>query len=665
MDDNELRALAHRVRDRVEGGVDLDTDLDRAITGSKRDRGRNRRWVGIGGVAAGLVVAVAAVSLVTRGGGDDVLRSSEPAPVEESTPDTDMSTASSVFDETSPILDVPGPTTAPVATSTECQGVSSGGDFDTGGFGTILAAPDASSLTVSITSQARGGCPLDEVDVVIDVTNTGNEVVAFASELGVLLSAGPTKWPVGAPEEMKLAPSESRSQTVSILIPDGVAPGTYTLLVAGYEASTPFVVYESTATVDAVDTSPRDLFETMAPTEGAPAVLGEIPDGYRPVYAYSDVTPAASTPPSWSATLVQNPDDDVPIKPYLIVQIEDLGDADPYLGFPGLVDTPEVTFGAFTGRLAEIAPGHPTFVVLLDDSRRLMIGGRTNEADLAALADGLTVETASVVGEIATVPDGYEIVDEGPTNGRGEMTQWNVGYAREQLMASLLTVRATLNPQTAAANRLLGPMPTDVVDINGYTGYLGSGRVVFDVTPNYQIELTREDDFTESSIISDEELLQLARTIAPINEDELDEIRSTAANNPLTPTDNPCVFYIRTSDPVATPQVTQRADGVWTTTTPGTFTMDISTTQPMDTVTIGITSPNSSDIIALAVLEDLDDTQTVQVTWDGIANGETAQPGDYDVSIKATPADTNAQSCTGDTATSESTGSTSIAFQVT
>ena len=664
MDDNELRALAHRVRDRVEGGVDLDTALDRAISGSKRDRGRTWSRVGIAGVAAGLVVVVAAVSLVTRGGGDDVLRSSEPAPVEVSTPDADVSTATSVLDETSPTLDVPASTSVPVAADTECQGVPPAGGFDSGGFGTVPSALDASSLTVSITAEAQGGCPLDELDVVIDVTNTGTDVVAFASELGVLLSAGSAKWSVGAPEEMKLAPGESRSQTVSILIPNSVAPGTYTLLVAGYEASAPFVVYESAATVDAVDTSPRGLFETVAPADGVPAVLGEIPDGYRPVYANTDVRPAASTLPSWSATLVQNPGDDERIKPYLIVQIEDLADADPYLGFPGLADTAEVTFGAFTGRITYLAPGHPTFVVLLDDSRRLMIGGRTSEVDLVALADGLTVETASVVGQIATVPDGYEIVDGGPMNGRGEMTRWDVGYAREQLMASLITVRATLNPETTAANQLLMPTPSDVVDINGYTGYLGSGRVVFDVSPNYQIELTREDDFTESPIISDEELLRLARTIVPISNDEFSDIRAAAANNPLTPTDNPCSFYIRASDPVATPQVTQRADGLWTTTTPGAFTIDITTTQPLGTVTVGVTSLGSSDLIPLAMLEDLDDTATVEVAWDGTDNGQPAPPGDYYVFIQAAPIEINDQSCTADTAAHQSLASTNTAFQV-
>ena len=662
MDDNELRALAHRVRDRVENSVDLDAGLESVMSARKGVRNRTRHWVGLAGVAAAVVIVVTAVSVVTRDGGDDVLRSAESTEVEVSVADSSVSTTIAV--ETEPSSVPPESTDVPAAAPTECDGAPAVGDVGTGGFPTVPEAPNASSLSVSITSEVAGGCPLDEVDVTIDVTNSGTEVVTFVSDLGVLLSAGSANWSVGAPTEMKLAPTESRSQDITITIPVDVAPGTYTLLVAGYEASTPFVVYETATPTDAVDTSSRDLFETVSPTDGAPAALSAIPDGYRPVIANTDVRPAASTF-GWSATLVKDASDDVEIKPYLFVQIEDLADANPYEGFPGLADTPEVTLGAFTGRLVDIAPGHPTFVVLLDDSRRLMIGGRADEADLAVLAEGLTVDAEGVVGEIGAEPDGYEIVDVRSMNGSGETTQWAIAYAREQLMASLVTVRATVNPETAAANELLMPTPTEVVDINGYTGYLGEFRVVFDVSPSYQIALTREIAFAGSPLVSDEELLRLARTIAPISQEEFNNVAATAAQNPLTPTDNPCAFYVRASDPVETAEVTQGADGGWTTTTPGTFTVDLSTTQPMGTVTLIIRSLNSSDTTPLVVVEDLDDTATVDVTWDGFIEGQPAPPGDYTVSIKATPADNNTSSCTADGVLSDSTAGTSMAFQTT
>lgn len=105
MDDNELRALAHRVRDRVESSVDVDVALNDVVAGSRTNRGPTRKWIALGGAAAAAVLVVAAIGLVTRDD-NEMVRSSGPAAVDTSTdtatPGTEVTTTTSLLDETDP-----------------------------------------------------------------------------------------------------------------------------------------------------------------------------------------------------------------------------------------------------------------------------------------------------------------------------------------------------------------------------------------------------------------------------------------------------------------------------------------------------------------------------------------------------------------------------------
>ena len=396
--------------------------------------------------------------------------------------------------------------------------------------------------------------------------------------------------------------------------------------------------------------------------EGGPAAFGVVPDGYRVVLANVNTAGSAATATDttdgWVATFIRRPGNDSDLAAYIQVQIERVTGSDPFEGFPGLAETPDVTMGSFTGKVVDLASGYPTLVVVLGDSQRILIGGRTSVADIEVVADGLQLRADSAGADATTLPEGYELVDESPIAGSVATQEWTVSYAREQLTSSLVTIRARRNPKEPALLKLLFPSGARTVDINGFSGVVYPFGITFDVSPTYQIDLSREP---RGASISDDDLIVLARSIVAISDQQFGDLQRQANQHPLSPTDMPCSFYVTRSDPQSDVPLSQTDSG-WAVPVPGSFTIDLTARQPLRDVTVGIQSPDSTDITPLVIVDQLTQYATVNVAWDGTIKGAQAPPGNYQVTLAASPAEPAAGQCTADP--TPSSGSLNITFEV-
>ena len=189
----------------------------------------------------------------------------------------------------------------------------------------------------------------------------------------------------------------------------------------------------------------------------------------------------------------------------------------------------------------------------------------------------------------------------------------------------MVQVWARINRANSALMSLLRPDRAEIVDVNGYAGVLFDTGVVFDVSPTYQIAVTRE---TPDSQVTDDQLLALARTVVAISADEFAAIDADAATHRLTPTDMPCGFYLR---------VEAVGGGAVLAILPNSVPVDLSTTQPMATVTLSVRSATDTRDIPVLTVTHLTDPQHLEVSWDGMIDGAPAPAGDYTLSADGTP----------------------------
>jgi len=387
--------------------------------------------------------------------------------------------------------------------------------------------------------------------------------------------------------------------------------------------------------------------------DAGPVALSVVPDGYRVVMANVDTT---TSPPvtnqtvptaadGWSATYLRRPASDEELAPYLTVIIENITNGDPYWGYPDTLNGADVTVGPFSGRFDNsTGSGYMSFIARVSDTQHLVIGGRTTIDDITTVAEGLELARDGVTAQATTLPDGFELVDEGSRSRQPSYGgTWAVSYAKGQLGDTLITVRAVSHPREPAVMRLLGPSPSRFVDINGYEGVLNDQGLAFDISPTFQIQLSH-DRFSGPPTTVSEDLIALARTIVGVTDQQFAELQSEAAADPLTPTDMACGFYVHIDNAhSADPAATTDDRGILVLPAGATVTVDLSTTQPLGAVTFGLTEdtppdPNhSTDLtnVTLATLELLDQPTSVQLTWDGTVDGTPAPPGSYTVSYGA------------------------------
>jgi hypothetical protein len=452
-------------------------------------------------------------------------------------------------------------------------------------------------------------------------------------------------------------------QTTRTLIP--AAPATTSAATDAPTTSPPTSVPPTTGNTPATDPPTVGLPLASVGDGGGPAAFGTVPAGYRVVMTddglWTQNQGAIGT--DWAATFVRRPSSDHELAGYIQVQITNITDGDPYFGFPGLGETPDVTMGPFTGKVQVEPPGYLTFVVALSDSQRMFIDGRADAADIKVVAQNLRLRTEALGAVVTTLPTGYEFIGEGALSG-GVVAdrEWRVSYAREQLQGSLMTVSARVHPQNSALADVMSPAPSRIVVINGFVGVLSVFGLTFDVSPTFQINLSRDTVTTPpGGAVSDDELIGFARSIVAISEQQFAELKDEAAKHPLTPTDMQCSFYIQSSAPRSVGAMST-AEGQTVISAPGSFTIDLTTTQPLGEVTIGVRTMMNPDVTTLNTLQRLTEPTTVNVAWDGTIGGQTAPAGIYVITLQATPAETKPGQCTPDTAGTART--IDVAFEV-
>jgi len=395
---------------------------------------------------------------------------------------------------------------------------------------------------------------------------------------------------------------------------------------------------------------------------GGPVAAGVVPAGYRPVLVQETHTDPPSTNPSvaaadlasqgWSATFIRRPTGDQQASS-IFIMIENISNNDPYWGYPGTLGAPEVTMGAFTGKIDGSTPSNPWFVAPLNATQHVVISGTTTVADIQTVAEGLQLRAGGVGADATKLPDGYEQVDEGSRARPDSVADWSVRYVREQLSNSLITVRGVSEPREPALMNLLGPGAARIVDINGYEGVLSPRGLYFDVSPVFQVQVTR-DSFTGDSAATDEDLIAFASSVVGISAEQFAELKESAAEHPLTPTDMPCPFYIHGDQPRSEDPAASVVHDYLSVSPGSTITVDLTATQPLGAVTFGLESigfanepgrdfPAVVDVsgVVVGMLDSLAGNATVELTWDGTVDGVPVPSGYYSITIGAEPADPN------------------------
>jgi len=341
----------------------------------------------------------------------------------------------------------------------------------------------------------------------------------------------------------------------------------------------------------------------------------------------------------WSTTFIRRPAAGE-VAPLISISVNDITNGDPYLGDPGLLTLPEVVMGPFAGKLDDTTSGSLRFVARLNGTQRVSIYTNTTTAEIETVANGLVLRSNGF--DVNGLPGDFERIDEGSNARRPYVTEWSVSYAREQLSKSQVTVHARSEPGYSALINMGNPGNPRIVEVNDFEGVLSPRGLVFDVSPGFQIEVTRD---AADSPVTDEELMRLAVSVVGITTEQFAELKATAAENPLIATDMPCNFYLRgdaqSDDPSATDE------GGYLTVPPGaTITVDLSTSQPLANVRIWVGSasftgtPPGQDLGAvITTLDELTDSASVDLTWDGILKGAPARPGNYSISVTAERAD--------------------------
>ena len=413
-----------------------------------------------------------------------------------------------------------------------------------------------------------------------------------------------------------------------------------------------------TTTTDAVATGATELGTPVAGTpitddqvvHGTPAALGVVPAGYRVALATEGAASTSSGGVSWVATYVHEPVVDGKMVDYVQVQVNEPTDGDPYAGFPGLDQQPDVQIGSLLGRWYDFpgTVGYSTFVSVLGDQRQLLVSGHATRDVIASTVAGITLGPGGGdTADVTTLPDGYVLVDESPGSGPEASWEFNLLYVKGQAWRTAIDVRTLLRPEHPALMQTLGPDAPRIVDINGLQGVIVRGTLTIDVTADYQVQLTLGGPTPSLANDDIDQLVALGRSLVSIGKSQFTQYQADAVASPFSPTDEGCDSYVTIANPRSN-AANVATDSTLAIQTPGTITVDISTSQPLGHVEILLRVNGAGDLVLIGSLPSLETTATVDLTWDGTINGAPAPAATYDrLAIHADPADTtNPDACT-------------------
>ena len=379
-----------------------------------------------------------------------------------------------------------------------------------------------------------------------------------------------------------------------------------------------------------------------------PVAIDPLPDGYVVTRTQPPEMNSMGDPTrrGWRISLIQLPPVGVEaVADWVVVTLDEIVDGDPYVGFPELADAPDVTIGAFTGRVLATVPSIPLFRAVVGD-RVLTVSGHSSMADVEAVIEQLTVDLVAGTVSITAVPSGFTKVADGPATNAMGTAAWVTAYGKDHLTANAVSVWAIADPGSPALVRLTGPMPARLVDIQGHLGVLTDNGLTFDVSPTFQVDLVRDDVPGSESTVSDELLIEMARNVVAVSAAQFDEWTATTRADPYRVTDGPCVVYV---------DLTTNLGGadVQAITPPATFTVTLTAHQPVASLVFEViadatTDPSGAARVVLARLDELTDTATVTISWDGTIAGAPAPPGTYLLSLRADPAEESPTACSPD-----------------
>jgi len=116
--------------------------------------------------------------------------------------------------------------------------------------------------------------------------------------------------------------------------------------------------------------------------------------------------------------------------------------------------------------------------------------------------------------------------------------------------------------------------------------------------------------------------------------------RAVGPADPFIPTDGDCESYLTIGNG-RSDTGSPAADGTISVTTPGTITIDVSSTQPLAHVDFFVQALGK--LIPVGTLAALDGSATVDLTWDGTIDGQPAPAAPYpSIAVRADPADPTA-----------------------
>ena len=413
-----------------------------------------------------------------------------------------------------------------------------------------------------------------------------------------------------------------------------------------------------TTTTEAVATGPIEPGTAVAGTpitddhvvHATPAALGVVPAGYRVALATEGASSTSSDGVSWAATYIHEPVLDGQTVDYVQVQINAAPDGDPYTGFPGLDQQPDVQIGSLVGRWYDFPgiDGYSSFVSVLDDQRQLLVSGHATRDVIASTVAGITLSAGGgETADVTIIPDGYILVDESPGSGPVASWEFNLLYAKGQAWRTAIEVRTLLRPEHPALMQAIGPDAPRIVDIDGLRGVIVGGTLTIDVAADYQVQLTVGGPVTSPSNDNIDQLVALGQSLVSIGKSQFTQYQADAAAAPFSPTDEDCDSYVTITNPRSN-ATNVATDGTLAIQTPGTITVDISTSQSLGRVEILLRVNGSGDLMLIGSLPSLETTATVDLTWDGTINGEPAPAATYgNLAVHADPADTtNPDACT-------------------
>jgi len=386
----------------------------------------------------------------------------------------------------------------------------------------------------------------------------------------------------------------------------------------------------------------------LSSTDGAagPVGIDPLPDGYVLTRTQPPEENLMGDPTvrGWHLTAIRVPQLGQRSTPdYVMVGLDEIVDGDPFLGYPGLADAPDVTIGAFTGKELSI-PGYPLFRAVVND-RVLSVGGRASMSDIEAVVEHVRVDGATNSVSVDSFPAGYEVISDGASTYAQGTRAWVVAYGKDHLTANAIAVRAIENPATSALQDLVGPTIAQIVEINGYRGVLSGFGLSLEVSPTFKIEIRREGMLApdDPGAVSDDLLLEMARNLVAVSVEQFDEWTTATRAAPYTITDGPCTLHVDvqtdldpTTDDAIDPQTT--------------FTVTVSADQPLADITIGVEGgiPDQPGIgmrLVLASIAELTEPTTVTIAWDGMLDGKPVAPGVYPISLSAEPTASDPTAC--------------------